>query len=461
MISRRLLLACLASLAAVAGCATAASSQQDLPPIVFVHGNGDSASVWQATIWRFESNGWPRSRLVALDIPYPLARDDDAKPQPGRSSTAEQMAYLKAEVDKVIAQTGAGKVVLFGLSRGGPVARNYVDNGGGDRTVSHVVIGGGINHGLWSGTIDGLPAGSEFAGSGPYMTALNRPKNAAGDEVVGPVKWLTIRSDSNDKYAQPDGLWLGKRGVSTGVTYAAPELKGATNVVIPRIDHRETALSPASFAAAYRFITGKDPAVTAIKPEEKVVLGGRVTGLGVSSTDPASGNGANNLPVPGARVEIYAVDSNTGERLGAPAYAATVGVDGVWGPINASPTARYEFVLSAPSYATLHTYRSPFPRSSSIVHLRAERIADADKNAPAIVRMYRPRGYLDPGRDKMVFDGQSPPPGAVLGAGIATSTIKPAFDAPRAITAEFNGERVIGRTWPAKDGHVTTLELTY
>ncbi|MBC7604361.1 MAG: twin-arginine translocation pathway signal, partial [Ramlibacter sp.] len=65
------------------------------------------------------------------------------------------------------------------------------------------------------------------------------------------------------------------------------------------------------------------------------------------------------------------------------------------------------------------------------------------------------------GRDKMVFDGQTPPPGAVLGAGVATSTLKPAFDVPRAITAEFNGERVIGRTWPVADGHVTTLELTY
>ena len=460
MISRRLLLAACASLLAVAGCATAPPAP-DLPSIVFVHGNGDSASIWQATIWRFESNGWPRSRLVALDIPYPLARDDNGTPQAGRSSTAEQMAYLKAEVDKVIAQTGARNVVLFALSRGGSTVRNYVDNGGGDRTVSHVVIGGGINHGLWSGTIDGLPTGSEFAGSGPFMAALNRAKNAAGDEVVGPVKWMTIRSDNNDKYAQPDGLWLGKRGVNTGVTYAAPELKGATNIVIPQIDHRETALSPASFVAAYKFITGKSPDVTAITPEEKVVLSGRVTGLGTSSADPASGNGANNLPVPGAKVEIYAIDSNTGERLGGPAYSATVGADGNWGPVNALPSARYEFVLSAPGYATLHTYRSPLPRSSSVVHLRAERIADADKNAPALVKMYRPRGYLDPGRDKMVFDGQNPPPGAVLGAGVATSTLKPAYDAPRAITAEFNGERLVGRTWPAKDGHVTTLELTY
>ena len=66
------------------------------PPIVFVHGNGDSAAMWLTTVWRFESNGWPRERLVALDMPYPLARDADDKPQAGRSSADEQMKFLAA-----------------------------------------------------------------------------------------------------------------------------------------------------------------------------------------------------------------------------------------------------------------------------------------------------------------------------------------------------------------------------
>ena len=85
---------------------------RDFPPIVFVPGNGDTAAIWQTTIWRFESNGWPRSRLFAMDMPYPLARDNDSKPQPGRSSAAEHMAYLKAEVDKALQATGARQVVL-------------------------------------------------------------------------------------------------------------------------------------------------------------------------------------------------------------------------------------------------------------------------------------------------------------------------------------------------------------
>jgi triacylglycerol lipase len=29
------------------------------------------------------------------------------------------------------------------------------------------------------------------------------------------------------------------------------------------------------------------------------------------------------------------------------------------------------------------------------------------------------------------------------------------------VVAEFNGERVVGRSWPAANGHVSLLELTY
>jgi triacylglycerol lipase len=455
MIIRRFLLVAAAAIAA--GCATA-PTPTDVPPVVFVHGNGDTAALWQTTIWRFESNGWPRERLHAIDAPYPLARDDDTKAQPGRSSTAEHMAFLKAEVEKVLKSTGASRVVLMGNSRGGNAIRNYIYNGGGDRTVSHAILGGTPNHGVWA--IKGFREANEFSGTGPFLTALNAPKNAAGDEVSGPVKWMTVRSDNNDKFAQPDGLWIGMKGTATFVTHAGPELKGATNVVIPRIDHRETSFSPAAFEAAYRFITGRAPVSAAIRAEDRVTLAGKVGGLGVSSLDPKSGNFSNNLPLPGARLEIHAVDPATGERRGAPAYARTVGEDGLWGPFTAQPGTPYEFVIAAPGYATTHIYRGPFPRSSSIVNLRPERIADADKDAAAIAVMTRPRGYFDPARDKMAFDGQSPPPGAVPGAGVASSRIKPA-SAGRAVTAEFNGERITGRLWPAASQHVSVLELTY
>jgi triacylglycerol lipase len=455
--SRRLFLGAALSLS-LAACASWTPVAQQ-PPIVFVHGNGDGAAVWQSTIWRFESNGWPRDRLVAIDVPYPLSRDDDSKAQPGRTSAAEQLAYLRAEVDKLLKATGAKQVVLMANSRGGYAVRNYIRNGGGAQVVSHAILGGTPNHGVWM-SIAGLSDNSEFAGAGPFLAALNAPRNAAGDEVDAPVKWLTIRSDNNDKYAQPDGLWVGKRGVATGVTFEGPALKGATNVVIPRVDHRETSFSPAAFEASYRFITGSAPKTVDVLPEERVQLSGKVTGSGVSSTDPASGNFANNLPLPGARLQVFAVDGVTGERRGGPVHAQVVDGTGRWGPFTAQRDTRYEFAVAAPGYATTHTYRSPFPRSSELVNLRPERVPEVDRNAPALVILSRPRGYLDPGRDKMAFDGQSPPPGAVLGAGASSSRIKPE-GLPRAVQAEFNGERLVGRSWPLAGNEISVLELTY
>ena len=55
-----LLAATAAATLALTGCATQGPSLAEAPPIVFVHGNGDTAALWQTTAWRFESNGWPR-----------------------------------------------------------------------------------------------------------------------------------------------------------------------------------------------------------------------------------------------------------------------------------------------------------------------------------------------------------------------------------------------------------------
>jgi pimeloyl-ACP methyl ester carboxylesterase len=458
MTTRRALFALAGVGLLLAACASTQNSTAR-PPVVFVHGNGDSASIWQSTVWRFEANGWPRERLHAIDLPYPLARDDDTKPQPGRTSTGEHMAYLKSEVEKVMRATGASQVVLVANSRGGYAVRNYIQNGGGDKTVSHAVLGGVPNHGVWA--TKGFREANEFSGTGPFLTALNAPKNAAGDEVIGPVKWLTIRSDNNDKFAQPDGLWIGARGTATNVKFDGPALKGAQNVVLPRADHRETAFSPAAFDATWRFITGHAPTTLAIPAQAQPVLNGKITGLGLTSTDPASGSFSNNLPLPGAQIEVYATDPATGERRGAAVHRKTVGADGLWGPFSAQAGVPHEFVIIAPGYATTHIYRSPFPRSSEWIHLRAERAAAADKDGKSIVTFTRPRGYFDAERDKMAFDGKALPGVPPTGAGVSSSKIKLMEDGVRAIPAEFNGERITGRTWPLSENRLVVLELTY
>jgi pimeloyl-ACP methyl ester carboxylesterase len=436
-------------------CATPKAAN-DMPPIVFVPGNGDTAALWVPTIWRFESNGWPRERLHAIDMPYPLARDDDAKEQPGRSSSAEHMAFLAAEVKKVLAATGAKKVALVGNSRGGYAIRNFVANGGGAALVSHVVLGGVPNHGVYADAA--RRPGNEFNGAGPLLAALNRG-SGDGNEVTPGIAWMTIRSDRNDKYAQPDGAYLGAPGTATHVTFEGPALKGAENVVIAGVDHRETSFSPRAFAETYRFLTGRAPSTLAIVPESRVVLDGIVSGSGL---DNRQGDFATNLPLAGATIEVYAVNASNGERLGPARHRKQIGGDGRWGPFAADGTAHYEFVVAAPGYATTHIYRSPFPRSSAYVSLRPERLADADRDARSVVTMTRPRGYFGIGRNRMTFDGASPPPGVSSGVpAVSSSKLKLTDASPRAVVAEFDGERIVGRVWPAADNQVSVLELTY
>jgi triacylglycerol lipase len=457
LMTRRQTLVALLAAALLGACATHSPTSSTQTPIVFVHGNGDTAALWTTTLWRFESNGWPRARLHAIDMPYPLARDDDAQAQAGRTSTSEHMQFLAAEVEKLRKSTGAAKVILIGSSRGGNAIRNYIANGGGAQTVSHAILGGTPNHGVWANK-DFRP-GSEFNGAGPFLTALNTPRAPDAAEVTPGVKWMTVRSDNNDLYAQPDGAFIGARGQPTYVTFEGPALKGATNVVLPGLDHRETSFHPSAFAKAYEFITGVPPATMTITPEANVVLDGKLSGLGI---DNSAGNFASNLPLVGATLDIYRTNAATGERIGGAVHRKTIGADGMWGPFKADGNASYEFVIAAPGYATTHIYRSAFVRSSNIVNLRAQRLADADKDAKSLVTLTRPRGYFTLPRDRISLDGASPPAGVPTGVGASASAkLKLADTTERSVAGEFNGERIVGRAWPVAENHVVVLELHY
>lgn len=440
----------LAAFSAVLAACSTTPSLRDEPPIVFVHGNGDTAALWETTIWRFESNGWPRERLFAADLPYPLARSDDTKPQKGRTSATENRENLAKEIERVRRLTGARQVILMGNSRGGYAIRDYVRNGGAP-FVSRAILSGVPNHGVWA--TPSFAPHSEFNGTGPYLTALNSPQGPDGLEVTPGVAFLTLRSDSNDKYAQPDGRWIGQPHLRTNIGFDGPALKGAENVVLPGVDHRETAFSPQAFAQAYRFITGRSPGETRIVPESKISLDGRITGF--------EGHDQTNLPLPGANLEIYETSQDTGERLGSAVYTKTVGADGRWGPFAAKGGVQYEFVIQAPGYAITHVYRSPFPRSSSVVDFRPARIVESDRGAASVVTMTRPRGYFGVGRDTMSLDGKAPPglqPGV---PGVSSAKLKLQEDGVRPVVAIFRDERIVVRSWPLAGDHLTFAEFHY
>lgn len=418
-------------------------------PIVFVHGNGDSAALWMTTLWRFESNGWPRSHLHAIEFPRPLARDEDDKPQPGRSGSDEQMRFLASQVDGVLRRTGARQVALVGNSRGGFAIRNYIRNGEGATKVSHVVLGGVPNHGVWANE---FRLKSEFNGSGPFLTALNSPQGPDRLEVTPGPRWLTLRSQGNDKFAQPDGRWIGQPNMRTGVTENGPALTGATNLVLGSLDHREVSYHADAFWQTYLFITGQAPRQAGVVPEDELSLNGVITGF--------EGAAPTNLPLPGARLEVYAVDAATGERRGAALLNRTVGNDGRWGPLKTNSTTALEFVISAETFATTHIYRSPFVRSSDIVNMRPRRLSESDRNAGSIVLMDRPRGYFDLRRYSMQLDGK-PLAGVVEGvAGVSSARVNLPAAPQRPVTALFHRERIVARNWPVSENRLSIAELS-
>jgi pimeloyl-ACP methyl ester carboxylesterase len=453
-LSRRLVLKSAGALPLLAGSfglpffgpqARAQTAPAEVPPVLFVHGNGDHAALWITTLWRMESNGVPREKMLAINFTDPLARSDDKVEQANRSSTEDQRRELGDAVKELQRRTGATRIALVGNSRGGYSIRNYIRNGGG-ADISHAVLCGVPNHGVYDWD-DGL--NGEFNGRGPFLRGLNEGKS----EVTPGTAFLTLRSDGNDKFAQPDGRFAGKPGTPTSVTSEGPALKGAANLVLGALDHREVAFHPRAFREIYKFIAGQEPSRIEIVPEAEVKLSGLVTGT--------PGGVQTNRPVSGATVEIYRVSPETGERTGGPIHSSQTGADGRWGPAQVEPAWYLEIVLTSAGSPTTHLYRSPFPRSSEIVHLRAARpLGPAD--AGAVVLMSRPRGYFGLPRDVVLIDGKEP---GDVKSGVPTDSVTtlrlPAEEVGRPVATIFNTERIVARAWPASENRIAIAELTY
>ena len=119
--------------------------------------------------------------------------------------------------------------------------------------------------------------------------------------------------------------------------------------------------------------------------------------------------------------------------------------------------------VPTPGEPITHIYRSPFPRSSDIVHLRAAKpLGAADAGAGSVVILTRPRGYFGLPRDVVLFDGKEP---ADVKPGVpadSTSTLRlPAGEVGRSVVTMFNQERIVAKAWPASENRIVMAELTY
>ena len=269
-------------------------------PVIFVHGFLASGDTWESFARRFAANGYCPDLLFAFDWNTV-------------SRAPSTLNDLDALVDRALAAGGASKVDLVGHSAGGGIGYDYLANPAHAAKVGH------------------------------YAHIASVVKSALPGPEGSGIETLQLTS--------PADFVVTDRG----------EIPGATNTVLPDLDHYAVATSPASFAELFRFFRGEAPAVTEPPDEAAPYVSGRVVSLG------------ENKPTTGATVDIYAVDPATGARLTAlPAARFAVDASGTFGPFIAARDTYYEFeVWPADSRAIpVRYFRRPFTRSAGFVYLR-------------------------------------------------------------------------------------------
>jgi pimeloyl-ACP methyl ester carboxylesterase len=392
------------------------------------------------TIWRFESNGYDASRLFAIDFTDPVNPQEDTEPEPARSTSHEQMVELASMVDVIKDKTGYPEVALVAHSRGGNAVRNYLRNMQGARICKAAVLAASPCHGVY-GTAYHVE--NEYNSRSRFLRQLNTP-----GEVVAGVRVLTLRSDGNDMYYQPEGTLIGMPG-PTNIGHDSPELQGGKNVTLHGLDHRECAFHPFAFREIYDFVVGHAPARLDIVAEKQPIISGRITGYARGAPT--------NRPLRGATLEIFQLTSDTAERRRPSRYREVTDDSGAWGPFEADARTYYEFVIEAEGHWTTHIYRPPFLRSSSLVHFRPVPIG-AERQG-CIVILTRARGLLAAGRDKILVNGATP---SGIRAGIPSMSairLRSDLESSMPISILCNDEKLTVRPWPLDENHIVVAEM--
>jgi triacylglycerol lipase len=206
----------------VTGAALSPASSLALDPILFVHGWNGSASNWSTMISRFEKDGYPKSYLLAYN--YNTSQSN--------KTTAETV--VKAEVDKLLASTGASKVDILAHSMGSLNSRWYLKFvAGAQEKVDDWVSFGGPNHGTSAANACFSTTCLEMRIGSKFLTELN-----AGDETPGSVNYGTWWSPC-DEFINPDESVI---------------LSGATNTKTACISHLSLVSDEAVYKEVREFI---------------------------------------------------------------------------------------------------------------------------------------------------------------------------------------------------------------
>ncbi len=182
-------------------------------PVIFIHGNGDSAQDWAfdgpmaatgAPRADFVSAGYNANEIFALSVNNPSALSAT-----NNYHKSDQLEKIKNFIIAVKAYTGASKVDIIGHSLGVTMARRAIQDNGLGYMVDTFVGIAGANHGMYScGTYPYAMVATKTCGAYFYWgwpiyvdgLAMNSPHlSSLGEDVPGASKVYTIYSWNNDE----------------------------------------------------------------------------------------------------------------------------------------------------------------------------------------------------------------------------------------------------------------------
>jgi pimeloyl-ACP methyl ester carboxylesterase len=218
----------------------------------------------------------------------------------------QESAALKARVQFILEQTQQKQVVLIGHSAGGGLCYSLLKDTNVAPLVKAYIHTGSMK----------IP--------GPVNTIPTLNLYSNGDRVTG-----------------------------------GQDVPGATNKMLPDLDHLQIAASAPAFDAMYQFIHGVAPAAVQEPVAKRVRLAGRVVHLG------------DNKPVSQATVTVYAFNPQLGKRLRGNHLAAfTPDSLGYWQADQIPTGQALEFDVAVPGAVNLHYYFEPFRTDDAQVYLR-------------------------------------------------------------------------------------------
>jgi hypothetical protein len=184
-----------AKLTVVASAILASTSSFAHDPVIMIPGMTGTTSNMDTMKNNLQSNGWPSSILFEWTDSSQMEQD-----------LAKAAQELSTEVDKVLSQTGAKKVVLATWSASTLAGRYYIKNLGGDQKVSQYISFSGPHHGTTDNGCQFYVSCQQFGNANSsFLTALN-----SGTEVPGhpTVAYMTLRSNGDTNVLPTDSAML-------------------------------------------------------------------------------------------------------------------------------------------------------------------------------------------------------------------------------------------------------------